>query len=44
MPVDAKSTSSFETEDVLELFFTLGKVLAMAIMLEHHQTAHKLVS
>jgi len=28
--VDAKSTSSFETEDVFqeELFFTLGKVLA----------------
>jgi len=31
VPVDAKSTSSFETEDVFqeELFFTLGKVLAM---------------
>jgi len=29
--VDAKSTSSLETEDVFqeELFFTLGKVLAM---------------
>ena len=29
--VDAKSTSSFDTEDVFqeELFFTLGKVLAM---------------
>jgi len=29
--VDAKSTSSFETKDVFqeELFFTLGKVLAM---------------
>jgi len=31
MGVDAKSTSSFETKDVFqeELFFTLGKVLAM---------------
>ena len=29
--VEAKSTSSFETEDVFqeELFFTLGKVLTM---------------
>ena len=42
--VDVKSTSSFETEDVFqqELFFTLGKVLAMQIMLQHHQTPHKL--
>jgi len=31
VPVDAKSTSSFETKDVFqeELFFTLGKALAM---------------
>ena len=45
MRVDAKSTSSFETEDVFqeELFFTWGKVLAMDIVLEHHQTPHKLV-
>ena len=43
VPVDAKSTCSFETEDVFqeELFFTLGKVLAMEIVLEHHQTPHK---
>ena len=43
--VDAKLTSSFETENVFheELFFTLGKVLAMEIMLEHYQTPHKLV-
>ena len=43
--VDAKSTSSFETEDDFqeELFFTSGKVLAMQIVLEHHQTPHKLV-
>ena len=29
--MDAKSTSSFETEDIFqeEVFFTLGKVLAM---------------
>ena len=29
--VDAKSTTSFETEDIFqeELFFTLGKVMAM---------------
>ena len=43
--VDAKSTSSFDTEDVFQevLFFTLGKVLAMQIVLEHHQTPHKLI-
>ena len=43
--VDAKLTSSFETENVFqgELFFTLGKVLAMEIMMEHYQTPHKLV-
>jgi len=31
LPVDANSTSSFETKDVFqeELFFTLGKALAM---------------
>ena len=36
---------TFETEDVLEveLFFILGKVLAMQLVLEHHQTPHKLV-
>ena len=43
--VDANLTSSFETENVFqeELFFTLRKVLAMEIMMEHYQTPHKLV-
>ena len=43
--MDTKSASSFETDDVFdeELFFTLGTVLAMEIVLEHHQTPHKLV-
>ena len=38
-------TSSFETEDIFqeELFVNLGKVMAMKIVLEHHQTLHKLV-
>ena len=46
VPVVAKSTSSFETENVFqeELLFTLGKVLAIEIVLKHHQTSHKLVS
>ena len=37
--VDAKSTSSFETKGVFqeELFFTLGKVLAMQIVSQHHR-------
>ena len=36
------STSSSETEDIIqkELFFDLGTVLAMKIVLEHHQTPH----
>ena len=46
--VDANaSTSSFETEDIIqeELFFNLGGggILTMKIVLEHHQTPHKLV-
>ena len=38
-------TSSFETEDIIqeELFFNLGRVLAIKIMLERHQTPQKLV-
>ena len=38
--------SSSETEDIFqeELLFTLGKVLAMEMALEHHQTPHKLVT
>ena len=38
-------STSFETEDIIqkELFFDLGSVLAMKIVLEHHQTPHKLV-
>ena len=38
-------TSSFETEDIIqeELFFNLGRVLTMKIMLERHQTSHKVV-
>ena len=45
LPVDAKSTSSFKKEEVFqaEIFSTLGKVLAMEIVLAHHQTPHKLV-
>ena len=33
-----QTTSSFETEDVFqeELFFNLGKVLAINIVLDHH--------
>ena len=40
-----QTTSSFGTEDIIqeELFFNLGKVLAMKTVLEHHQTPHKLV-
>ena len=38
-------TSSFEREIIIreQLFFNLGKTLAMKIVLEHHQTPHKLV-
>ena len=37
-------TSSFETEDIIqeELSFNLGMVLAMKIVLDHHQTPYKL--
>ena len=40
--VDGKSTCSFKTENVFrkELYLTLGKVLAMRIVLGHHQTPH----
>ena len=36
---------NLETEDIPqgELFFTLGKVLTMQIVLEHHQARHKFV-
>ena len=39
------STSSFEIEDIIqeEFFFNLGRVLAMKIVLEQHQTPHRLV-
>ena len=37
--------TSFESEDVFqeELFLTLGKVLAMEIVLDHPQKPHKVV-
>ena len=45
MDVNAKKTSSFETEDIIqeELFFNLARVLTIENRVKHHQTSHKLV-